>query len=644
MSSLPPILSRSSALQTSDNLLAHLQRTNARLAQAQEQIATGKQVNRPSDAAAKAPAILLLRQQLAGAEQQERDLSHARTTLDRVDHALSEANGILVDAHGRALGEIGLGADAGTRQAAAQEIDAAIAAMLDLANANHQGIALFGGTTGNDRPFEWFDGGIRYTGNGQTLQLDPRTLADQAINAHGIDAFGAVSARVASPIDLQPLATADTRLADVDGATQQGVSLGPVQLTVNGQPTSVDLAGADTLGDIVNRINGAIADIDPAAGDLALTGQGFALTANAGHTISIADNPGGETARTLGLRLDAASATDTGPSVHPRLTDTTRLADLGTAVDLASGMQITLGEQTRTLDFSNAQTIEDMKNSVAGLNLGLRLQVNDLGTGLDLISTVSGLDLSIGENGGTTATDLGLRSLDSHTRLDEFRQGVGVETVNGEADIAITLADGTRIEVNLDGLTTVGQVIDAIETAADDAGVPAGNLAPGFAAAGNGIVLQDNTAGGETFRVESINGGQAAEHLGLAQTGPGGVIDSGDQAPVRVEGVFTHLLELRNALHDDDASGIALAGRRLEEDLEALGLTRARVGIQGQRVEQAQQRLEDRKLVDEKMLSELQGADMAEVITRFAQLQQQLQATLAAGAQNMQMSFLDFLR
>ena len=44
------------------------------------------------------------------------------------------------------------------------------------------------------------------------------------------------------------------------------------------------------------------------------------------------------------------------------------------------------------------------------------------------------------------------------------------------------------------------------------------------------------------------------------------------------------------------------------------------------------------------MLSELQDAEMTEVITRFVQLQQQLQASLQVGAQFLRTSLLDFLR
>ena len=44
------------------------------------------------------------------------------------------------------------------------------------------------------------------------------------------------------------------------------------------------------------------------------------------------------------------------------------------------------------------------------------------------------------------------------------------------------------------------------------------------------------------------------------------------------------------------------------------------------------------------MLSQLRDADLTEVITRFQQLQTQLQATLQTSAQSLQLSLLDYLR
>lgn len=44
------------------------------------------------------------------------------------------------------------------------------------------------------------------------------------------------------------------------------------------------------------------------------------------------------------------------------------------------------------------------------------------------------------------------------------------------------------------------------------------------------------------------------------------------------------------------------------------------------------------------MFSNLQDADLTEIITRFTQLMQQLEGSLSVGAQNLRLSLLDFLR
>ncbi len=44
------------------------------------------------------------------------------------------------------------------------------------------------------------------------------------------------------------------------------------------------------------------------------------------------------------------------------------------------------------------------------------------------------------------------------------------------------------------------------------------------------------------------------------------------------------------------------------------------------------------------MLSQIRDTDLSEVITRFMQLQTQMQASMQARAQNLQMNLLNFLR
>ncbi|MFA9479006.1 flagellin [Phycisphaerales bacterium AB-hyl4] len=643
MSSIPPSMFRTSTQMHSNQVLSVLRQTQSQMLDAERQIATNQKYGRPSDGAAKAPAILHLTQQLAARGQYEQNLDHALGMLDMTDATLREVNTLLLDAKTGAMGEIGMESSAESRKAQALVVDSQIKAMVDLANQKYQNIPLFGGTAGGGKPvFEEFLGGIRYTGTQKNLNADTGSTYAQPFNSNGVDAFGALSSRVQSMIDLQPQASAGTRVKDVAGATNQGVRTGTVRVSVNGQSVDVDLKNIDTLGDVTKRINNAINQLDAGAGSLNIAGDGFELDVNGGNDIVIEDIGGGKTAGDLGIRLDTND--NVGPSVNRMLSNRTSLAELGAGIDWAGGLQITHGEQTKVADFSNAQTVEDLKNVIADLDLGLRLEINNAGTGMDLVSEVSGISLSIGENGGTTASDLGLTTLGSNTSLSDFRNGQGVETVKGENDLRFTLSDGTSFDVNLDGVTQVGEMIARIEAAADVAGA-GGQFSVGFAGQGNGIVFQDNTGGTDNFSIAGINQSQAAKHLGIEQSvAAGETIDSGDQAQVRVDSIFTNLIDLRNGLEKNSDSGISLAGERVEEDLDRLTQVRAHVGVEAKRVEQDQSRSKDRKLSEQTMLSNLQETDMTEVITKYAQLQHQWQASLQIGAQSMQMSLLDFLR
>ena len=322
-------------------------------------------------------------------------------------------------------------------------------------------------------------------------------------------------------------------------------------------------------------------------------------------------------------------------------------------VDFASGLKITQGAITTTADFSTATTIQDMMNVIDQLDLGLRLEINDAGDGLNLFSDISGIQLSVGENtGGTTASDLGLRTFATTTDLADFRHGIGVSSVTGQDDFSIQLHDGTTFNVNIDGLTTAGQVISAIQTAATGAGLTVGapgsggtDFNIGLAIDGNGFQLEDTTAGPSTFRVIQLGISLAATDLGIyTSAGAGGTINGDDLATVQVEGVFTHMIALRNSLVNDDSRGITFAGEGIEVDLSNLSRARADVGVRSQRVEQQQERSADLKIAEQTLLSELRDANLTEVISRFTQLQQQLQASFLVGSQNLQLSLLNFLR
>lgn len=133
----------------------------------------------------------------------------------------------------------------------------------------------------------------------------------------------------------------------------------------------------------------------------------------------------------------------------------------GTPLDLNNGLQIVNGGKTHIVRFTTATTIEDLLNTLNGASAGVIASINADGTGIDIRSRVSGSDFSIGENGGTTASQLGLRTLNESTRLEDLNFGRGVQTAadvfdanlqSGEdagPDFIITRKDGTKLEVDL---------------------------------------------------------------------------------------------------------------------------------------------------------------------------------------------------
>lgn len=656
--SISPIsgsIGRTTSLQISDGLLGSLRRTQAELVDAQNEISSGKSVEKPSDAPSKTAAILLVRRLLATRAQTDRNLDNATAVLNSTDQALGDANDILVEARNIALSQTGVGSSADTRRNQSSVIDAQVQAMLDIANRRYQDVSLFGGSVNPDSTssvFQSFLGGVRYVGARTNLGADVGFDQPLDINTNGEDAFTALSARVVSEVDLDPQATAATKLADVGGAQARGIRQGSVVLTVDSTQVVVDLSQARTLGDVVSRINAAIQGVDPSAGSLAIGSAGFSLTAASGHTIQVAEQGVAQTAADLGIKITASGTTVAGAPVDTRLTASTTLASLGASVDWTSGLKITQGAKTAVADFSSAQTIQDLQNVVDQLHLGLRLEINTAGTGLNLVTEVSGIALSVGENGGTTARDLGLGTMSGATRLDDLNYTAGVQRVQGQDDFEIRLHDGTTFRVNLDGATTISDVIGKITGAAAVAGLTVGtpgatgtNFNVGLSNNGAGLVIEDHSTGSGDFRVMQLGQSFAADNLGIyANAGTGSTIQGKDTAKVRVESVFTHLIELRDSLAKDDSRGITLAGSGLETDINQMTLARADVGTRSQRVEQQQKRSGEMKLSEQSMLSDLQDSDVTEAIVRFTRLQQQLQGSLQIGAKVLQTNLLDYLR
>ncbi|MCL2117742.1 MAG: hypothetical protein FWH27_04850, partial [Planctomycetaceae bacterium] len=96
-----------------------------------------------------------------------------------------------------------------------------------------------------------------------------------------------------------------------------------------------------------------------------------------------------------------------------------------------SGMQIVNDNRIHVLDFSDCATIGDLLNELNDEAVGLMATINASGTGIDVRSRVSGADFEIGENGGGTATQIGLRTCAGATLLSQLDYDRGVVDYDG---------------------------------------------------------------------------------------------------------------------------------------------------------------------------------------------------------------------
>jgi len=683
MTSLPANITRVPNSLTAQMFLANITRTNLNLLTVQTQFATGKMVNRVSDDALKAATISSLQDRLGTAQQRLNNLDTAGGILDLLDASVGDASELVLEAKALAMSQIGITSDPTTRANQATVINSMISQVVELANRNTNGIYLFGGTTATRRPLEAVGMGYRYVGRGSGMVTDLGLGEQIPVTMGAENALGETAARRPSQLDLNPSLTAQTRLADTQGARGLGITLGRASFSFDGGPeVQVDLSEADTAGDVAELLAAAIQQYETDNG-VTILGPGGVSVGTGGIAIDVVSGaPGadprltfddigtGTVAEDLGLSQAAFEATNSaGDDLDAKLTWLSPLAAVpGLTLPLGSvRVRFTRdgSSQLSDIDLSGATTMADVRNAIASRAPGVRIELTSDGRGLSVVNEISGPSLSIEElPGGTTASQLGIRTATPASLLSQLNNGRGVRIVDGatdpvtgqvdaagNVDFVIKLAGGEQISVDLrpSDLATMQGVIDRVNAAIADAEtagtIPPGSVSAAFADGPNALALRD-LAGAGTITIEKRNNSAAAQDLGLLE----GRYDAGsatftaqDRSGLRVNSLLTKLMDLREALLRDDSDGIALAAEELESSVDGLASARALSGVFGNRVSQAKVRQEDQILFDETVRSRLQDLDFAEASVRFSQLQTQLQAGLQTGAQSQSRTLLDFL-
>ncbi len=630
-----------------DNFIFQQQKLLSSLFKEQMQLSTGRAVRVPSDNPGQASRLLKLTEVEESQQQVLENIRFAGDFLNATDAALTDVTDSLIRVEQLASGAVGSLSLPEERQAAAIEIDAILQQMVSTANRQFLGLYLFGGRDVTTQPLSSELDGLRYVGDTGTLSARLAFDGNDEYNLTAHEVFGLLSDRVQGSVDLDPAVTRDTRLDEVNGANGLGIRLGSLRFTEQGRAGTwtVDLTAATSIGQIIDTINRTADEAGSRLiADLNAAGNGIQITP--GNNVAITTLENGILASDLGILTSTPTgAVIEGLDLDRRVTNSTPIADLlgGAGMEFAgSTFGITNGSHTVSIDLTPAQTVQDIVNTINNTGIGVRAQINDAGTGIDVLNEISGSVMSIFEEGATAAADLGIRTLNTTTLLDDLNFGDGVRRTEGEDDLEIVAKDGSPVAVNLDSASTIQEVIDLINTAATAAGV---GIEASLSATGNGIRIADTTGGAGGLQINRLNFSDALLDLGLdGEIDPAATEFIGSEVGgVKVSGVFSALIELREALLVGDEREITQAAGKIDDSLTDVTRVQGRLGAEVRAIESRGQQTEEAVEATTILLSEVRDLDFAEAITRFQQTQTALQASLQAAGQTLNLSLLSFL-
>jgi len=154
-----------------------------------EQIASGKVVNKPSDNPLATINVLHLQTAWSQVQQYQRNMEATKTWLNLTESALQQTEELIGRAKEIATQMASDTQNASTRALAAKEIDQLLDQAISLANSELGGKYIFAGYKVNTVPFSKVGGSVQYNGDTNTIQIPIGQEESLPINKDGQTAF-----------------------------------------------------------------------------------------------------------------------------------------------------------------------------------------------------------------------------------------------------------------------------------------------------------------------------------------------------------------------------------------------------------------------------------------------------------------------
>lgn len=651
MSILPVAASRVSEPLKTTRLVSQLNADQLAIQRSFDQLSTGRRVNKVSDDPAASGRAIILQRGISRSEQLSRNAGvtesfYAATddALKRLDQSLIEARGVTVESAQNVL-------SADERNALALTIRGTLNSAIAAGNAIFRDQQLMGGVLENRSALTLDGGNVLFRGTDAIAQTNVGGGGLVAVGVSGLEAMG-LAGKIHQGSSLNAGLDRSTRLIDMrDGL---GVKPGLIRVSDGGNFRDVDLRSASTVGDIVDVLQ----SIDFNGRRLRMTIQPDGLVLDFADglpgTLAIADPPGETMAKELSLLnpLGLTAPPLVATNLAPRVTEATLLSRVnnGAGINVAAGIVIQQGDASFTVDLAQARTVGDVLIAINRSGADVLAELDPASGGIAIRGLRSGVDYSIGENGGNAARRLGLRSSTGATPLSQLDRGRGIALNTIGPDFVIVRPDGVELEMELNGARTIDDVMILIRNHPMNQDTL--RVLPSLNPVGNGIQLLA-PPGGNPLTVRASSSGNAAHALGLvapgqtesrgSTVGAFAILSGADYKPLEPGGAVDTLLRLETAVRAGNMAEITRLQGLLDGDLDRSTNTRGRVGVWTQNVQQLKESADDQVILLKSELSTEIDADFATVITELQQRQATMEASLRLIGQTAQLSLLDFL-
>lgn len=400
------------------NSLRNISNITEELFLANQRVATGRRINKPSDDPLGMQDTLSLRTSISQTQQFERNIDNNRLFLNTADSTLDSVGLGITRALELAQGGLGATSSAETRAMAALEVQSILDQTIQEANTQIKGYYIFGGTDLLNAPYQANAGGLGalYSGNSDTLEVEVAPGFTVPITRPGFEVFGTDMNTTVSTVTA-------TALADMNGGA--GVAPGSFTITDRaGNVGVVNVALGETINDVIANINAAGTNV---TASLNADQTGLLLTDASAiilNSLTITEGAG-TTAQDLGI-LSTSDGNITGSDLNPVITATTLISDLNGGAGLTLGqVDIVNGALTATIDLSAATTVGDILATINGAGVNVTASINSQANAIQVVSNDATTTAVVSEvAGGNTAFLLGIGGGNVFTALDTLRDAM----------------------------------------------------------------------------------------------------------------------------------------------------------------------------------------------------------------------------